>query len=114
MQANIERKMKLTELLNRITPLPWHSTTMPDTGEPATAILGGDGIRIATVDVLTPPVKAISNQRYFVHAANVLPELLAAAKNLQNNWEHNLTEPMARLNEAIAIADDVDNPGLDD
>jgi hypothetical protein len=87
---------------------------MPDTGDPATAILGGDGTRIATVDVLRPPVKAIANQWYLIHAANVLPELVAAVKNLQENWEHNLTEPMARLNEAIAIADDVDNPGLDD
>ena len=58
--------------------------------------------------------ETLANEAYSLHAANVLPELLAAAKNLQNNWEHNLTEPMARLNEAIAIADDVDNPGLDD
>ncbi len=99
--------MKLTELLNRITPLPWHSTTMPDTGEPATAILGGDGTRIATVDVLRPPSKAIANQCYLVHTANVLPELVAAARNLQENWERNLTEPMARLNEAIKIAEDI-------
>ena len=41
------------------------------------------------------------------HAANVLPELLAAAKNLQDNWERNLTEPMARLNEAIELAEDI-------
>ena len=36
-----------------------------------------------------------------------LPELLAAARNLQENWERNLTEPMARLNEAIKIAEDI-------
>ena len=42
----------------------------------------------------------------------VLPELLAAAKNLQENWEHNLTEPMARLNEAIEIAEDTNTTAL--
>jgi hypothetical protein len=32
---------------------------------------------------------------------------MAAAKNLQENWEHNLTEPMGRLNEAIELAERV-------
>jgi len=47
------------------------------------------------------------DHEYLVHAANVLPELLAAAEHLQRNWEHNLTEPMARLNEVIKIAQDI-------
>ncbi len=51
--------------------------------------------------------ETLANEAYSLHAANVLPELLAAAKNLQNNWEHNLTEPMARLNEDIEIAEDI-------
>jgi len=49
----------------------------------------------------------LANEAYSLHAANVLPELLAAARNLQDNWEHNLTEPMARLNEAVRIAEDI-------
>ena len=51
--------------------------------------------------------QARADLAYIAHSANVLPELLAAAKNLQDNWERNLTEPMARLNEAIALAEDV-------
>lgn len=97
--------MKLEQLLNEITPLPWHLTTMPDTGEPASAVLGGNGIRIAKVD--TVPGQALANRAYLTHAANVLPELLAAAKNLRDNWQRNLTEPMARLNEAIELAEEV-------
>jgi hypothetical protein len=31
---------------------------------------------------------------YLVHAANTLPELVAATKHLQDNWTENLTEPM--------------------
>jgi hypothetical protein len=34
--------------------------------------------------------------------------LVAAVKNLQDNWEKNLTEPMARLNEALALAENVE------
>jgi hypothetical protein len=37
----------------------------------------------------------------------VLPELVAAAKHLQQKWEKNLTEPMARLNAALAKAEHV-------
>ena len=79
--------MKLTELVNRITPLPWRKTPM-----------------MATVLVSK---ETLANETYACHAANVLPELLAAAKNLQDNWEHNLTNPMARLNEAIAMAEEI-------
>ena len=97
--------MRLEELLNQITSLPWHLTTMPDTGEPASAVLGANGIRIAQVD--TVPGMTLANRAYLIHAANVLPELLAAAKNLRDNWERNLTEPLARLNDAIELAEDV-------
>ena len=52
--------------------------------------------------------ETLANQAYALHSANVLPELLAAAKNIQDNWEHNLSDPMARLNEAIELAEDID------
>ena len=80
--------MKLTELLNRITPLPWRKPPLTATVQPTREIL--------------------ANEAYACHAANVLPELVAAAKNLQENWEHNLTDPMARLNEAIVMAEEID------
>ena len=64
--------------------------------------------RISTLDGNTQSI----DHEYLVHAANVLPELLAAAENLQRNWEHNLTEPMARLNEAIEIAEDINTTAL--
>ncbi len=58
-----------------------------------------------------PAREAKANLAYAAHAANVLPELLAAAKNLQDNWERNLTEPIARLSEAIDLAENV--PGVE-
>ena len=93
--------MKLNELLDKITRLPWLQVMATD-GDKWIGTHQGDD-RIATLDGNT---RAFDHM-YLVHAANVLPELLAAAKNLRENWEHNLTEPMARLNEAIAMADDV-------
>jgi len=64
--------------------------------------------RITSLDGNTQSI----DHEYLVHAANVLPELLAAAEHLQRNWEHNLTEPMARLNEAIEIAEDINTTAL--
>ena len=55
-------------------------------------------------------IDSVRDARYACHAATVLPELLAAAKNLQVNWEHNLTESMGRLSEAINLAEHVRQP----
>jgi len=88
----LKGKMKLTELLNRITPLPWRKPP--------------------TMAAVLVSRETLANESYACHAGNVLPELLAAAKNLQENWEHNLTEPMARLNEAIEIAEDTNTTAL--
>lgn len=49
------------------------------------------------------------------HAANVLPELVAAVKNLRRKWGKNLTKPIARLNQALAQAENTtrkDQPHL--
>jgi len=101
-QANTEGgKMKLKRLLNQITGLPWLLVRATD-GDKWIGTANGDD-RIATLDGNTQSL----DHEYLLHAANVLPELLAAAKNLHDNWEHNLTGPMARLNEATAIAQDV-------
>src|ERR1039457_1218666 len=91
-------KLTLTILLKRITPLPWPLVTATD-GEKWVGTEEGDD-RITTLDGNTQPLDHV----YLVHAANVLPELVAAVKHLQQNWDKNLTEPMARLNQALANA----------
>ncbi len=83
--------MKLEELLKDITPLPWRKLPV-------------------MAEVLVSR-ETLANEAYALHAANVLPELVAAAKNLQDNWEHNLTEPMARLNDALDEAEAVTMKG---
>ena len=94
--------MKLTELLKKLTPLPWLLVTATD-GDKWIGTEKGDD-RIATLDGNTQALDHL----YLVHAANVLPELMVAAKHLQQNWEKNLTEPMARLNQALAKAENFD------
>jgi hypothetical protein len=46
-----------------------------------------------------------------VNAANcwleINPQLLSAARNLQESWPNNLTESMARLNEAVTKAETI-------
>src|SRR5438552_2400517 len=87
--ANTEReKMTFKRLLKQMTKLPWHVFSAAD-GEKWIGTNNGDE-RITTLDGNTQSI----DHEYLVHAANVLPELLSAAENLQNNWEHNLTQPM--------------------
>jgi len=93
--------MKLTQLLKKITPLPWLEVSATD-GDKWIGTEQGDD-RITTLDGNTQPLDHV----YLLHAANALPELVAAAKILQENWEHNLTESMGRLSEAIDLAEHV-------
>jgi len=93
--------MKLHQIIKQITPLPWLFYAGDDHDNWIGTAEGDD--RITTLDGNTQP----TDYHYLIHAANMLPELLAAARNLQENWERNLTEPMARLNEAIKIAEDI-------
>jgi hypothetical protein len=94
-------KLTLTKLPKRITPLPWLLVTATD-GDKWIGTGAGDD-RITTLDGNTKPI----DRAYLVHAANVLPELVAAAKNFQQNWGKNLTEPMARIDAALAKAENV-------
>ena len=71
--------MKLTELLKQITPLPWLLVTATDGDKWIGTEEGND--RIATLDGNTQSL----DHAYLVHAANVLPELVAAVKHLQAN-----------------------------
>jgi hypothetical protein len=96
-----KEKMTLTSLLKRIPPLPWLLVTATD-GDKWIGTKEGDD-RITTLDGNTRSLDHV----YLVHAAKVLPELIAAVKHLQENWERNLTEPMARLSKALAKAENV-------
>ena len=93
--------MKLETLLKQITPLPWLIVTATD-GDKWIGTNQGDD-RITTLDGNTQPI----DHAYLVHAADVLPELVAAAKILQHNWGKNLREPMGRLNAALALAENI-------
>jgi hypothetical protein len=105
------RNMKLKRLLEQITPLPWR---IVQPGPPVrlelilhpNLYIQGDA-PVAVMERAASLRITMANARYIVHATAVLPELLAAAQNLRDNWEHNLTEPMARLNEAIELAQSV-------
>lgn len=96
--------MKLEQLLENITPLPWLEVTATDGDKWIGTVNGED--RIATLDGNTQAL----DHTYLVHAANVLPQLLEAAKHLRDNWCKNLTQPMERLNAAIALADKASLP----
>ena len=79
--------MKLNQLLKRITPLPWG--------------------KVPVMAQVLISRETMANQAYALHAANVLPELVAAARNMHENWERNLTDPMARLDKARELAETV-------
>lgn len=101
--------MKLDKLLKKIA-LPIHPELDPETDRPR---LGSTGYAIHhDSQVIADGISTPELAEYLCHAANVLPELVAAAKNLQQNWGKNLTEPMAKLNLALLLAENVDRePG---
>ncbi len=102
--------MKLNELLNQITPLPWRFAELDnDEVFPAVRLLGRRKSDLSK-EVCFGHIDSVRDARYACHAVNVLPELVAVA-NLQNIWQHNLTEPMARLNEALALAENLNRKG---
>jgi hypothetical protein len=98
--------MKLKTILKQITGLPWTFTIHAD---PQQGHIMGSEQLVANTQACAAmsPKQAKANLAYITHAANVLPELVAAAKHLQDNWGHNLTEPMARLNQALAEAETI-------
>ncbi len=99
-----KKKMKLTSLLKKTTGLPWTFSVHAD---PQQGHIMGRERLVANLHACAAmsPEQAKANLAYITHAANVLPELVAAAKHLQQNWRKNLTEPTARLNQAIAKAE---------
>ena len=97
--------IELETLLKKIA-LPIHPELDPETDRPR---LGSTGYAIhRDSDVIADGIPASELAEYLCHAANVLPELVAAIKHLQQNWEKNLTKPMARLNRALDKAERVD------
>jgi hypothetical protein len=97
--------MKLTELLKRITPLPWLEVTATD-GDEWIGTRGGDD-RITTLDGNTQSLDHV----YLVHAANVLPQLAEAAKTVQTlvpygpHLKPEVNRALASLRAAIAKAE---------
>jgi hypothetical protein len=97
--------MKLETLLKKIT-LPIHPELDPETDRPR---LGSTGYAIHhDSQVIADGIETPEMAEYICHAANVLPHLVAAARHLQQNWERNLTESMAKLNQALDRAESVD------
>jgi hypothetical protein len=101
------KTMKLKQLLKQITPLPWQFAQMDNDKVVPTVRLFGRRKHDTSKGICFGRIESVRDARYACHAATVLPELLAAAKDLQHNWEHNLTESIARLNEAIELAEHV-------
>ena len=99
--------MKLDTLLNQIA-LPVHPELDPETNRPRPGSTGHAIYRDG--EVIADGIQTPELAEYLCHAANVLPDLVAAVKHLQQNWEKNLTEPMARLNEALLLAEGVGQP----
>lgn len=97
--------MKLTELLKRITPLPWLEVTATD-GDKWIGTGEGDD-RITTLDGNTQSI----DHAYLVHAANVLPELVNAAQEaLLNTAPSQYPAPkrsLDKLRAALAKAQDL-------
>jgi hypothetical protein len=106
MPANTKerRKMKLKTLLKKIA-LPIYQERDHKTGTPRRGSTGYAFHRDSAV--MADGIQTPELAEYLCHAANVLPELVAAAKNLQQNWEKNLTRSMARLNKALALAETI-------
>src|SRR5205823_10704370 len=97
--------MKLNELLDHIIPLPWRFAEMDNDKVMPTVRIFGKRRKDPSKEICFGRIDSVKDASYVVHAANVLPELVAAVKHLQQNWEKNLTEPMARLNKALVMAE---------
>ncbi len=105
--------MKLTELIKKCSPLPWRideneSVTFGESRLRDRVCLTGFAIaQGSNTD------EASSNNTYVHHAANVLPELVSAARNYLNTASVSAAENLAsleRLRKAIAAAEEVNTP----
>ena len=100
-------KLTLTKLLEQITPLPWRFAEMDNDKVMPTVRMFGRRKHDPSKEICLGRIDSVRDAQYACHAATVLPELLAAAKNLKANWEHNLTKSMDRLSAAIDLAEHV-------
>ena len=92
------------------TPGPWEFSTHYDHPKDY-AITAPDGQTVAialrvfernSMDGWTPLDKKTEANARLIAAA---PDLLAACKNIQDNFDKNLTEPMRIINEAVVKAE---------
>jgi hypothetical protein len=74
--------MKLNELLEQMTPLPWRWAEMDNDKVIPTVRLFGRRRYDLAKEVCFGRLDSVSDARYACHAANVLPELAAALELL--------------------------------
>jgi len=100
-------KGTMHKLLKQITPLPWRAVEMDNDKVVPSVRIFGRRKHDPSKEICLGRLDSVRDARYAVHAANVLPELVAAAQHLQQNWEKNLTESMARLRRALVTAETI-------
>lgn len=82
--TNRKEKMRLKTLLKKVT-LPIYPKLDPETDN---ARLGSTGYAIhRDSEVIADGIQTPELAQYLCHTAKVLPELVAAAKHLEQNWE---------------------------
>ncbi len=109
-------KTELTELLTKITPLPWclpSETDIALDGIPKITIGEFDGYHIAYAIGDVPELPMAQNAAYIVHAANFLPQLVEAAQAMVNatKWPtppRNRLEIAERLQSALTAANQIE------
>jgi hypothetical protein len=82
--------MKLTELTNHITPLPWHINSHGSDGVEHDAGSNHAGFRFQAIAATHDAAEAHAS--YLAHAANVLPDTVAALKLLLDDQQRPKSE----------------------
>jgi hypothetical protein len=84
--------MKLSELLQQITPLPWRCAQMDNDKVVPTIRLFGRRKQDSAKEVCFGRLDSARDGRYACHAANVLPELVEAFKLLWRDQQRPRSE----------------------
>jgi hypothetical protein len=83
--------MKLPEILAEITPLPWHFLEADNDKVIPTVTIFGRRKRDPAKEVCLGRIDSVRDARYACHAANVLPDAVAALRLLLN--DHRRAKP---------------------
>ena len=93
--------MKYGELLKRITPLPW--TITEHSSHYGAYCLGGINARVGHGDIDEAEKIDKANAEYLTLAANMLPELVVALKEIERDSDCGMSRDVARA--ALAKAE---------